>query len=244
MPGRIAGTGPTARAEPITGFERFAGWGLAVAVIVFYNTWTLAFLSPYTDPLAGYISELAADNQPAAWVFRGGDLISGMLMVLIACRTLSGSRVQVRDWRWVVAAGTALTGIGTIADVIWNMPCSPSFDDACRAAADSGALEPEFLAHTITSSVVTVAVCASMIAAAIPSRGPRRWVPVILTVLIVLSSAVSGAIEELMRSGQGYVQISQILIVSGWIGWLAVDVHRPLMIERVLSDAEALADGR
>lgn len=224
--------------------DRIARWVLPAAVVIFYNTWALAFLSPYPDPLAGYISELAADDQPVAWVFRGGDAISGVLMIIVASRGISGWRPQLRAWRWGVVAGIMLAGFATIADVVWNMPCSPSFDDACFAAENSGALHPEFLAHTITSTVVTVAVSASMIAAAIPGRAARRWMPIVLVALIVLTSAVSGAIEELLRSGQGYAQVGQILIVSGWIGWLAVDAGRVRAGEPAFSAGEVGADGR
>ncbi|RAG62272.1 hypothetical protein DN536_38190, partial [Burkholderia multivorans] len=50
---------------------------LAAGVLITYDSWVLLFLSPHPQPLSGYLSELAAMDQPASWVFRSGDAIAG-----------------------------------------------------------------------------------------------------------------------------------------------------------------------
>lgn len=204
--------------------NRRLGRCLGAAVIVCYNSWVLAFLGPHSRPLAGYTSELAADDQPAAWVFRTGDLVAAVLMLVIAGRGALGWRRHLGRWTGTVVLAVALAGIATVADVIWTMPCSPTFGSACSAAEGTAPLRAEFLAHSLTSSVVTIAVLVSMSAAALAGRGPRRWAPLGLALLVVASSVGSWLIEMFAGTGQGYVQIFAIVAASVWIAWLAIDV--------------------
>ncbi|RAE29354.1 DUF998 domain-containing protein, partial [Burkholderia multivorans] len=37
---------------------------LAAGVLITYDSWVLLFLSPHPQPLSGYLSELAAMDQP------------------------------------------------------------------------------------------------------------------------------------------------------------------------------------
>ncbi|MBE8145971.1 bifunctional lysylphosphatidylglycerol synthetase/lysine--tRNA ligase LysX [Brevibacterium casei] len=91
------------------------------------------FLSPHPRPLSGYLSELAAMDQPASWVFRGGDAIAGTLMVLIAVLGVRGWRSRFGRATVPLAIAIGLTGLATIGDAIAALPCTQTFDPVCYA---------------------------------------------------------------------------------------------------------------
>lgn len=197
-------------------------WVLAIGVVVSYNSWVLTVFSPRPHALAGYISELAADDQPFSWIFRSGDLIAGALMIVIAVLGLTAETTRLGRWRKGISAAVGITGAATIAAIAYNLPCAPSFDDACYLAQQAHPFSPDIIAHAMTSGIVTVAALASMLMAVFVYRGRARAAVIVVIVLVIMTELLGGLIEEGWRSGQGYVQVVQILLVSVWIGHCAL----------------------
>ncbi|WP_309133073.1 DUF998 domain-containing protein [Brevibacterium sp.] len=227
--------------------RRTIGILLAAGVVIAYDTWVLLFLSPHPRPLSGYLSELAAADQPYDWVFRGGDMTAGALMILIACLGWTGWRSCLGRLSPAVAAALALTGLATICDAAAAMPCAESFDDACHAAHQADPLQPGFLIHTVTSTVVVCSALATMVLVhlALRRRGGRhtvhaRWVVVIAAVLLA-SNLASWLIEMLWRSGQGYVQVVGVIIIAGWVSLLG---YSAVTHPRIETSTDAYAEAR
>ncbi|WP_167202346.1 DUF998 domain-containing protein [Actinomyces respiraculi] len=122
---------------------------LAAGVLLAYNTWVLGPLLWSGDVPPGYLSELAADDQPWQWVFRGGDLITGALLLAIAALGVRGWRAWLGDWSTAVALALAACGVGTVADALGNMPCAPTTNAMCQDTTTVSGL-----VHTIASGTV------------------------------------------------------------------------------------------
>lgn len=204
---------------------------LAAAVLLSYDSWVLLALSPQPYPLAGYVSELAAADQPYSWVFRTGDAIAGTLMVLIAGLGVRGWRARFGRMSVWVAVAVAVTGLGTIGDSIAALPCAQSFDDVCYAEYTANPLRPDFLLHTIASSLVAFGAMASMVLAylALRRQGRGRTLyargVVIMLAALFATNVSSVVIETLWRTGQGYVQAIAVLLIAAWaahLGYVAV----------------------
>lgn len=199
---------------------------LAAGVLIAYDSWVLLFLSPHPQPLAGYLSELAAVDQPHSWVFRTGDVIAGTLMILIAVLGARGWERRFGRFSVWVSAAIGLTGLATIADALAALPCTQTFDSACSAEYAANPLRPDFLLHTIASSIVALAALSSMVLALIAlRRRGRAGTPYGITVAVALglllaANLSSVIIEAVWRSGQGYVQAIAVLIVGGWAAHL------------------------
>lgn len=204
---------------------RALGVVLAVLVVLSYSTWTLAFLSPYDHPLAGYASELAAADQPYGWLFQSGDVIAGSLMIIIAVIGRKGWVPRFgRKSRWMAAA-LALAGIATILDVVFNLPCSPTFNPECAADYQANPMAPKYLLHSVASVLVTVGAVSAIAFAAfgLRSRGTvREFRAVLALAIVVLTTSLSAWIIEITRgSGHGYIQVVQIALLSLWLAFLA-----------------------
>jgi hypothetical protein len=55
------------------------------------------WLNPGADELNGYVSELAARDQPYAWFFQGGDVLAGVLAAAVGLAWLRVSRACERN---------------------------------------------------------------------------------------------------------------------------------------------------
>ena len=204
---------------------------LAAGVLITYDSWVLLFLSPHPQPLAGYLSELAATDQPASWVFRTGDAVAGTLMLVIAVLGLRGWRSRFGRASAPLAAAIAVTGLATIGDSVAALPCTQTFDPACYAEYTANPLRADFLLHTIASTIVALAALASMVIAVVAlRRRGRLGTPygrgvVGMLVLLLVANLASVVIEAVWRSGQGYVQAIAVLIIAAWsahLGYVAV----------------------
>lgn len=99
---------------------------------------------------SSFISELEADGQPYAGLFRLSDIISGLLIVALAAVLY-----QLVPRERALSVGCLLTaamGLASVADGATTMGCAPSLDAAC-AQKDStvlGLLSQTFESHTLS----------------------------------------------------------------------------------------------
>lgn len=202
-------------------------WLLAVGVLVSYNSWLAApLLNPNPQALAGYLSELAATNQPYHWFFRAGDALTALLVALIARLVWRcGDAWLGRAKRWLVGA-LALVSAATLTDIIFALRCTPTFDAACKAAERANPFELNTLVHATASSLVGLGLLGTFAAVWFARRaaGAHQEAAIVLVYGLVVAATMLGTIvvASTVGIGHGYLQLVQILASSLWFGWLAL----------------------
>ncbi|HZE41211.1 MAG TPA: DUF998 domain-containing protein [Stackebrandtia sp.] len=191
---------------------RVAGIAL-IACAVTYSTWTVAgWLNPALGGLTSLASELGASNQPWSGFFRGGDVATGVL-VLVAVAAMWGRRPR-GGWWAMLAFGAA-----TILDAaVCTLVCAPSIDARCEAASEAMELPLHHQGHVVTS---TIAVTALLVAAVLFARWRRGATAYVLTGLLVGITAVA-VVTMLAEWMDGPVQRVQLVAMSAWLVWLGV----------------------
>ncbi|MDO4900358.1 DUF998 domain-containing protein [Actinomyces sp.] len=194
---------------------------LAVLALVTYNSWLAWRLNGDPGVLSGYLSELAAQDQPYQWFFRLGDLAAAVVFAVIAA-------LGRRGWsRWLgrrapqVAAVLALVAVGTALDTLFNLPCAESRDPVC---AETPSLVRHL--HEAASVLVSVALVALIALVALGMAERDGWTgraraavgfAVVIGALLIFSAAA----PALAPGTQGWVQILQVLACSAWMALLA-----------------------
>jgi hypothetical membrane protein len=139
-----------------------------------YSSWVLeVFLNPHLDVLDGYVSELSARDQPYHLVFSAGDLITGVLTIVIAATALARLRrrpLAVAGWIFLLSFGG-----WAIGDSVFSMDCAPSVDTTCalRERADKVSFSHQF--HEVTSSMVIFSGIAAILVLSVAARRYGWW---------------------------------------------------------------------
>ncbi|MBE6482063.1 MAG: DUF998 domain-containing protein [Actinomyces ruminicola] len=194
---------------------------LVLLAIVTYNSWLLWRLNGDPRALSGYLSELAAQDQPYQWLFRLGDLLAAAVFAVIAV-------LGRRGWgRWIgpraaqVSAALLVVAVGTVADAVFNLPCAESRDAVCAAA-------PSLVrrVHEASSTVVSISMLVLIGLVALGWWERERWSGRVratagLGVVVAALLFSSTVAPKLAPGTQGAVQIIQVVLCSAWIGLLA-----------------------
>lgn len=147
---------------------------LSVSAMVSYNTWLLWWpLNGRSAVFNGYLSELSASDQPNNLLFRGGDLVAGLLVVMVGMRAAQICRQRSRHsspWWLVAAAALVVFGLSTIGDAVLTMDCSPTLSEGCRGLEESGQLSAGHYLHTGTSVAAQAGIVTSLVAARLAVR--------------------------------------------------------------------------
>jgi hypothetical protein len=205
---------------------------LSLLTALTYNTWVLwKPMNGHARIFDGYLSELSASNQLHSFFFRGGDLVTAVIVLALGIRTIvlwrrrnAAVPYQDRSGRWWVVASAALLvfGVTTFFDAFFAMDCSPSLNQACRVAEEAGRLSAVHYAHTFTSVGAQVGIVASMIATYIAmvrsplqSKASERGV---LGIAVVELAALSVMMVMLVLDlpGLGYPQAVMVVMASLW----------------------------
>ncbi len=207
---------------------------LSVLTALTYNTWLLwEPLNGNAKIFDGYLSELSASDQPHSLIFRGGDLITAIIVLSMGIRALvlwrrrnalaaQGHRPRSGRWWAVASAALLIFGTATFFDAFFAMDCSPTLSEACKMAEESGQLSTVHYAHTFTSVGAQVGIVASMIATYIAMvrspRQPRRRGLIVLSISVfeVVALTVMMIMLALQLPGLGYPQAVMVLVASGW----------------------------
>ena len=150
---------------------------LGVIAMITYNTWVLWIpVNGHPHILDGYLSELSASDQPNDLFFRGGDLITALIVGALGIRAVLVWRHRARRAWWLVSAWALIAfAVATFFDAFFAMDCSPTLSDACRIAEETGQLSTIHYAHTYTSVIAQTGVVTSILAAYI-ALAPQRSV--------------------------------------------------------------------
>lgn len=221
------GTAAPAPPAPSRRLPRWVGPVLGVAVLLAYNNWLAWRLNGSPDALRGYLSELAASDQPYYWFFRTFDLTSAALFCLIALLGRTRWQAWLGRWtRWATASLT-LVGVATALDVVFAMPCSESRDPTCHLVGTAN-----WYLHGATSISVGLGFFGlfSFTALGLASHlGWRRRALVLggLGCVIGCLNLVSGFGPFLWPGIQGWVQPPQVVICSLLVALMAWGLTRP-----------------
>lgn len=222
-------------ADPATAFSAGHLWpSLSVATVLTYNTWVVwRPMNGHREIFNGYLSELSASDQPHSFFFRGGDLVTALIVLALGVRALllwrqhrraadAGLRSAPGRW-WVVAAlALLLFGLSTFFDAFFAMDCSPSLSEQCRVLEETGQLSAVHYAHTFTSVGAQTGIVASMVATYIAMMRSaqqtlaRRVVVGVLSVLEVVGLVVMMTMLVLDLPGLGYPQAVMVAVASLW----------------------------
>ena len=205
---------------------------LGLLTVLTYNTWALwSPLNGQQQILNGYLSELSASDQPNNLFFRGGDLVTALIVGALGVRALRvWPRWSTRRRWWLVAAtGLLLFAVSTFLDSFFSMDCSPTLSAECRVLEESGRLSLVHYAHTYTSVGAQTGIVTSMVAAYIALRRGGlggMWRPVLLAGCLgeVGSLALLLVMIAVGASGIGFPQAVTVLIGSLWFGAVGVSL--------------------
>lgn len=199
-------------------------WGprlLAVAVFILYNSWLAWPLNGNPQILRGYLSELAALDQPYSWFFRLGDALAALVIALIAWLGRQRWEPWLGAWARRLSMALFLAAGATLLDVVFALPCAESHDSVCAATPS---LTRQL--HALTSGTVGVAFLLSFVCVAWGLRAGRGWDGAARSCLAL--GAVAGvlmlhsALAPWTAPGtQGPVQALQVMLCSLWVAALA-----------------------
>ncbi len=194
---------------------------LAVAALVTYNSWLAWRLNGHPDALSGYLSELAAQDQPYQWFFRLGDLLAAATFAVIAWLGRRGWAEWLGRRAPHVAAALLVAAAGTALDVMFNLPCAESRDAVCAAT-------PSLARHLHEAASVLVALgflaMLALSALGLAERDgwrPRALAVAGLTAVVAVLLAASVAAPAVAPGTQGVLQAAQVVLCSGWVAVLA-----------------------
>lgn len=210
---------PTASATRLPpGKHHLVVAGCCACAAVFYSLWVLGtWLNPGLDAVNGYVSELAARDQPWSPLFRTGDALAGLLAVATAGAALRARRGKPIGW-----IGLAVFGAATAVDgALTPMACASFTDSGCAVRELVGTLPVAHSAHEVTSSLAGAAALVAMAGLANGDAGPpARWgwawcagtgAATLLTLLALWLGA-----------GAGMAQRVQLAGIATWLCALAV----------------------
>jgi hypothetical protein len=189
---------------------------LALIATITYATFLLEhFLSPDLDRVNGYVSELSAADQPFHLVYSGGDFITGVLAITVACTAL----ITLRRRGWAVAGWIflALFGLCAIGDALFPLDCAPSLETRCALLERTGQLSFSHSFHSVTSSLVITFGVAALLSLSIAARRYGWW-PALARwgwplALAETVAALSTLVAMLLGRWLGIIQRIQISIL-------------------------------
>jgi Protein of unknown function (DUF998) len=204
-------------------------WPVAAlgAAAVSYSTWVLGpVLNPAIDASATVASELAATDQPWSWVFRSGDVMTGVL-ALAAGVFLA---IPARGWARVAWIGAAIFGLSTILDAgLTPLSCAPSVDPGCTVLGSGGLSAEIGEPHSFTSSFAVAGAMASLVALTLRLRRPAPRFALVGAALAALAIATSlVTLTQIISESdtEGLWQRGQLAGISAWLVYAAVAAGR------------------
>ena len=186
---------------------------IAVSAIM-YCSWPLGLWLNPAASRAGLASELGAIGQPYNWLFIGGDIVSGILLV-VGCMMLWWLLSPLHWARWVLVM-LAIYGICGALDAALPLQCSPSLQ-VCKPVLQ----DPILILHGIFDLLGSVTLIGTLIAGWLHARqGDRTWLPWVYTIGIggTLFAIASGVLYIVNGPGywaqRYYITLSCIWVLS------------------------------
>lgn len=184
--------------------------GAASALIVaavLYSAWvTGQFTTPAVDRTNGYVSELAARDQPWTRVFRVSDVLSG----LVCLGAVAVVPRVAREWAgWLALAAFALL---TVASGLFPLDCAALSDPTCV----DGGLSHQV--HLLVGALAVAAVLAAMVLLGLRWHSWLSWLFTGLSVAATLLTVATFAARHLV----GIAHRAQLAMIAVWLVYVAL----------------------
>ena len=183
------------------------------------------FLSGQGDVGRSVVSDLGLANHPWSWVFRLGDALGAVLLLVIGLallrsvrRSLTGLVAPWRDRAWRVGAWLVIGfAVTTLIAALVPLSCAATADSTC---ANSPPGSPVPLANLLHDGVSISGTTAGIVAAALLALATRGWQSLAHWVAFALAAALGLALlvgaQGEVAEWFGWVQRAQILLLSLW----------------------------
>jgi hypothetical protein len=215
--------------------NRYFGWTLIWLSALTLNSWLLApFLNRELFIKNGSISEYNALGQPHFWIFRGLDILSGCLLVLVALIIRQKLSVKVSG-RNFLAGTAAVWGVASIVDSLIALPCSYTLDSSCNIPVNISLSHFQMPGHGYSSIVIAMVYFLLPLAGFLyaTSHKLRSFMLIsALLILVALESFVSAITEYTVKhaftvKATGAGQELQLVLLGIWlIAWYASTTHQ------------------
>ncbi|NJP90737.1 alpha/beta fold hydrolase [Nonomuraea sp. FMUSA5-5] len=194
-----------------------------IVTAVLASAWvTGQFTTPAVDRTEGYVSELAARNQPWTRLFRVSDVLAGL-----AC--LAGVALVPRVAReWPGWLALAAFGLLTVVAGLFPLDCAALSDPLCGRQGASAA----HVAHAAARVLGTIAVLVAMVLLSARWRARASWLFTWLTLGATLLTAGAQAAGH----GVGLAHRAQLTMIAVWLVYVAL---RLLVADDAAADATA-----
>jgi hypothetical protein len=202
---------------------------IAAIAGILYNSWPLGYVLNPKVSAHGLASELAAVGQPYNWVFIFGDVISGVLIIIVTWLVWRSLREQLNTtWLKLVLASYALFGFFTAVDALLPLRCLPTIQ-TCPGVSQDHIL----LVHGIASITAATALFATALTMWHVNKLRDRYN---IMNLVMLAWALFGLMSLFFFfvPGPGYLaQHYFITICAAWMALLPVIVSRNISHRKV-----------
>ncbi|HEX4818483.1 MAG TPA: alpha/beta fold hydrolase [Nonomuraea sp.] len=180
-----------------------------IVAAVLGSAWiTGQFTTPDVDRTDGYVTELAARDQPWTHLFRVTDAVSGL-----AC--LAGVALVPRVAReWPGWAALAAYGVLTVAAALFPLDCATLSDPACGHRG----LSLGHYAHLVAGALAAGAALGSMALLAAGWRARSAW----LLAWTALGATALTAAGLAAGRGSGLAHRAQLTLVAIWLVYVAM----------------------
>lgn len=196
---------------------------LLVAGAVLYSSWVLAFVLNPGNPFEGFASQLAATDQEHGFLYRTGDLLTGIVLTVAGLLGLT-----VRPHRFFTTVGwlaLVVFAIGTIADSRLPLHCSKP---ACEATQVPLTHQWHALTSTVSVTAAVVSALAFIIAIFVYRAPTAMRVAGVSVVALFLIGTLWMLVGVDDPSGShawlGFAQRVELLSMSGWLVLAAATV--------------------
>lgn len=199
--------------------SRLAPLALIVGALC-YASWLLGpVVNDHLSLTTSLVSELAADGQPMAVIFRLSDVIAGTLIGAASLLLWASTRQRRARRGW---ASLALFGLATIADGLSPLSCVATADHRCAAAELALAVPPAHAVHLVSSSLAGLLLVAAMVLLSGTARR-QRWP---LWVAAAVSLAGLGWTMAAMAEASLLVGVAHRISLTAASAWLIVASRR------------------
>jgi hypothetical protein len=211
--------------------------GLKLTIIglgaLLYNNWLLGnWLNPNLFKNNGSVSEFSVHSQPHALVFRSLDIISGLLIVIIA--RMFANQLWRSKHEKIILLATTILGLANIMDALRALPCSETLSNKCVIPVSISLSHYQVPAHGYSSTAIALCYFLLPLMGLIYALKRRLWFISTISFLAVadaLASFVSALINyihsrslSVYTSGAG--QEVEMIILAIWLAAFYVSVVR------------------
>lgn len=209
----------------------WVGSAAVVLAAVLYCSWPLGLWLNPAAAASGLASEFGAFGQPYNWVFIGGDIASGVLLVL-ACVLLGVLMRATGLMRWCLVL-LAVYGVCGALDAALPIHCLPSMQTCGPILHD-----PLLILHGVFDYLGSVALLGTLVLAwRLAKQAPTKWLPWIYSIGVAGIVFALLSLLFLLVGGPGFwAQRYYLTISSIWVASM------PFVLRSIVNSTDTHVD--